>query len=281
MKDTRNFKLVLPGIVMAAAVFGASPASASYIADWGGIMVPTGSGSFGGTGYETQLTYTNSPLTQLLNQTLSGYGSIDKFQSGSTALSGSNLCSSGGKCGLTYQFGGYQVNSVASNPDGTYTLGFKGGWVNVYYQSTMPTTLDYSGAVTSTPWLTLAGKSFSATLNNANGQYTLIGNSSVPGYGGGFLNVTDNTSGVANRYFNTNNVPVSLYPQLNIGDFVDLSLGITTTNNTGPSSYPISNSVNGSYYAVPEPNDLGIMGLGLLMLGLLGLRVRQSRFRRD
>ena len=35
------------------------------------------------------------------------------------------------------------------------------------------------------------------------------------------------------------------------------------------------------FIAVPEPNELGIMGLGLLMVGLMGLRFRQSRFRRS
>ena len=35
------------------------------------------------------------------------------------------------------------------------------------------------------------------------------------------------------------------------------------------------------FIAVPEPSDLGIMGLGLLMVGLMGLRFRQSKFRRS
>ncbi|AOU98335.1 hypothetical protein BI364_10495 [Acidihalobacter yilgarnensis] len=33
--------------------------------------------------------------------------------------------------------------------------------------------------------------------------------------------------------------------------------------------------------AAPEPSDLGMMGLGLLLVGMLGLRFRQAKYRRD
>lgn len=276
-KFKSKHKLLVGGLMFAAAM-AIAPVASATIATVDNIMFPLGHGSFAGSMYET-------PVSQV-GDTLSGYGAvttINDLNSGPPASIG-NFCASG-SCSLTYQFGGYQVQSLSATE-----VVFSGGWVNFYangQSSPNPAGLDYTGAGQGDPWLTLVGQPWLATLTDGTvtsvtlyGTGQNIGTGSDKGSGTGDLSVTysplggASSAGLANSFFDTNTYATGL------GIFADALLGSTFTGYpTSEAAYSITGSSTMSYYAVPEPNDLGIMGLGLLMVGLLGLRFRQSRYR--
>lgn len=285
MKGFNKHKAFLSCVIMAGTLGMATTASATTIDNIGGINVPMGMGTFNGGGYETELLGTSA--SDYIGQTISGFGSINQFTSGSTNVTGStipSICATAG-CTLSYQFGGFTVtNAVATGTPGVYQLSFTGGFVNLFYQSTTPTTFDYTNSGNGTPWLTLTAGAYDATLNNGtNGSYSLIGSNVYPGgYGSGYLNVSSPYGATANEWFNTNSIETGGgFSPWSIGNFADVSYSSISGLPTGKSPYTLANVVTGSYYAVPEPSDLGMMGLGLLIVGMLGLRMRQSRYRRD
>lgn len=263
---------LLGGLVLAGLMALAPVASATMVTI-DNIMVPLGQGSMAANLYETTVSQVGDEL--------SGFGQVTTIYG--TPGNGLNFCGSG-SCQLTYQFGGYTVDSLTATQ-----ATFSGGWVNFY--STNSYTATYASAGTGNLWLTLTGSPFAAILSDgtvsavtlyANGQQ--LGTGSDTGAGQGHLNVTYSAPvgvGSANWLFNTDSFSNDPYNLLGLNTFADFlfTSGFTGLA-TGVPGYPVSGSATLSYLAVPEPSGLGMMGFGLLAVGLLGLRFRQARYRR-
>lgn len=214
---------------------------------------------------------------------LHGYGEIG-------SINGVNdFCSA---CDLTFTFT-YTVRSITGNqvvfddgsfqfyvaPAGTFSFG------------------DPTSADDGTPWLTLTGHTAPRTgFADTGGQLyaTVNGTISDPQVGSGGFGLVDATGGDAMPYMNSN-----LWSD-GIGGFADFQLvssfsvfpwqndptcTTVTTDLDYVCTYPIQG--NGSLTgrstmptSVPEPGELGLLGLGLGFLGLLVWRRRKENDKR-
>ena len=255
----RKSRFLLLSFVMAGTFGLVSVASASVV-NIGGVSLPLGSQTFSGNLFEGVVA---NP-----GDTLSGYGQITSLGSNT------NFCTGGfGTCSLTYTFDNYTLASI----DGSGNAVFTGGEVKIYVQGTsapIVTSVNSTNASSGTLWLDLVA------AQNAAGD-TLTGSLAGNGFptGGGFLSVTG--SALANNVFDTNAYTGAGSPLGTLVSPADIAFTTSISGANGPTPFSLSGSSTGSYLAVPEPSDLGMMGFGLLMVGLMGLRFRQSRFRRD
>ncbi|WP_156782623.1 PEP-CTERM sorting domain-containing protein [Acidihalobacter yilgarnensis] len=261
MKSLQKSRLILSGLIMAGAMGMAQTASATAI---DGINLPAGNGFTSTNGWETLVSGTG--------QTVTGWGIVNSFNN-----SASSYCAGGTACQLTYYFTGDVTKFDPTATNGNKIILDN---VNAYFYANP--TFTYNGSAQSMAaanvtdgslWLQAAGHT--SLVNGETGQIfgTAVGTTAqtYSGFGAGLL---DATGGPAAPYFIpsytdglTNNLAAFL---------------LTMTYNHSAGNTVVQNQVmTANYNAVPEPSDLGMMGLGLLMVGLMGLRFRQSRYRRD
>jgi hypothetical protein len=266
---------VVGAAVLAAGIAFAPSASANMLSA-GGVDYASGSGSM------LSATTWSSDIT---GGTLSGFGVVNSINGNfgyQGAGSSSQFCSLSASCELTFVFDNYTVTSQ-SGTQATMT----GGTLNFYVDSTgdFTNTMHSGGTVSSaeasngTLWLSLVGHQFVGPNGLTGG--TLYATGSGIGTNSATANSHyqyDVVGGLAASSFNTNTVDSGN------GTFADLfgggSFSPCSPNTMGGCPLPFFGDEHINYYAVPEPSDLGMMGFGLLMVGLLGLRFRQSRYRR-
>lgn len=181
--------------------------------------------------------------------------------------------------------GGASFSGAVAN--GFSVSGFSGtGDFNPYALQTQTLTTDYTG---STPasislWVTLTDlplADFTSTIYSGLTQNAVNQNWDITettyydasgtkyGHGAGTelasYTFTQNGSTVSKNYYNygltTPTVPFSVTTEFTI-----------TANANGSANSTIS------MHAVPEPSNLGMMGLGLMVIGLMGLKIRQKKF---
>lgn len=203
---------------------------------------------------------------------LTGYGQIGSID-GDT-----NFCSG---CDLTFTFT-YTVQSVNGNQ-----VVFNGGSFQFYTQDPGTFSPVDPNSVGGTPWVTLTGHtSKNATFTDDVGQLfaTISGTVSDPTVGSNGLGLVDATAGPAWKDLNFNNVDDGL------GGMADLNLNssfLTKPANGCPASgapvcaYPITGTgeltANGMIpVSVPEPAELGMLGLGLGAMGFFMWRRRKE-----
>jgi hypothetical protein len=259
MKDFKVLKTLLSVVALGGALTIASVAQATTL-NIAGIKWSVGDN---GTNAVSGNSISGGFNTAFQEQLVSG-ASVPFSGNGYGAITGLGLtgnespyCTSGASCLLTYTFG-------------NFTTGSTNAYVNIYVNDKSnfdPTKLgtssvSQSDAITSTAFLTLTASN--VTLSDlGNGRYAysalLAPTSSLMG--------SAPSVGLANWTLTED-------PNL------FMSLGGIIPNGASAPGY-VGGTGSGTYHAVPEPSDLGIMGLGLLMVGLMGLRFRQSRFRRS
>jgi hypothetical protein len=205
-------------------------------------------------------------------QTLSGFGRIDEINNNQ------NFCAGGaGACELTFTFDGYTVTNVTPS-----TVDFDGGTVN-FYADTNPN-FDGGGgsraaAGDGSLFLSAKGHTYLDTGSGRTGTLlaggTNLDTNFPQGQGLGQLDVT---GGDAAQYFDTNMIDDFM------GGFADLQLDSSYSTVSCPSNGEAvcgSGDLHNTPGAappptVPEPGELGLMGLGLLGLGFLVKRRRRS-----
>ncbi|MGB1262284.1 MAG: PEP-CTERM sorting domain-containing protein [Cognaticolwellia sp.] len=169
-------------------------------------------------------------------------------------------------CEVTYQFGGFALSSVVPDPTPGSTdtfLGFTGGWINFYVDSTTAYDGDNMASATNgLNWLMMAGHSsfsaihgmnttINATLSSfAVGTDTGVGSGLLDVIGGlamGILDTNGEAQG-ADMVFSTSFQPIP-------GGAQPDGLELFGTSDFRGSS------------AVPEASSLALLGLGLLGFG--------------
>lgn len=216
--------------------------------------------------------------------TLYGYGQIG-------SINGNNNFCSG--CDLTFTFT-YTVKAFGTSGSGNPQVVFDGGTAQFYVSSPGSyNEANPSSASMGTQWLTLTGHTGSVTgfsttsatgtlFSNVNGT---IANPLTGSNGIGFL---DATGGPAMGFVDSRSQADGL------GGFADFSFnssfliqpaggcGTTpTTNLDSVCTYPIqgtANLIGASRLSVPEPAEIGLLGLGL---GFLGFLIRRRRKEAD
>ncbi|MGH8110823.1 MAG: PEP-CTERM sorting domain-containing protein [Rhodanobacteraceae bacterium] len=253
-------------IALAAALaLGASGAAMAAPINVGGVLLDP--------------TQTFNPVLQAIDlhetsvsssdTTLSGYGVIASLNGASPVL-GENFCPG---CNLTFTFS-YTLES--QNGDKAV---FDNGVANLYVIPAGTFNInDPASAVGTTPWLSLTGHTLAATGFSTVGQLyaTIFGTISAPGAGSSGFGYFDVSGGVAGKYFNTNSEPggsdLSLASSFQIPSPSFPNCTVTT-------GYPICGTANLSgllVMPVPEPGELGMLGLGIGVLGFFFWRRRRE-----
>lgn len=203
---------------------------------------------------------------------LHGYGQIG-------SINGNNGFCTG--CDLTFTFT-YTVDSITGNQ-----VVFNMGSFQFYTQAAGSYDQGNPTSVGGTPWLTLTGHTAPFVgYADPNGQLyaTVSGTVSNPQAGSSGFGLVDATAGPAMMYVDSNSVPDG------IGGWADFSLSSSfqyfpargcasapTTGLDNVCSYPIEGNgslIGRSVTSVPEPGEIGLLGLGL---GALGLLIRRRR----
>ncbi|WP_299084295.1 PEP-CTERM sorting domain-containing protein [uncultured Paraglaciecola sp.] len=194
---------------------------------------------------------------------LQGFGLITNMNG-----TGANaFCPSG--CELTYEFGGFIVDSIDPVSDAPNTLiNFTGGWINFYVDST--TAYDVNDITTANDggnlWLSLTGHAVGGSTIQA--TLTDFGGGTDAGTGTGLLDVT---GGMAMENFDTDTetdgadwVFSTSFQPFQSGGATDDGFELFGTADFG-----------GESIDVPEPTSLAILGLGLVGLAF-GSRRKQK-----
>ena len=258
------------GIAFAVALaLGASGAASATIIDVNGVHWDTSS--------PVDLTIQSLNLRETsvaaVGDVLHGYGQIG-------SINGNNNFCTG--CDLTFTFT-YTVHSIAGNQ-----VVFNDGSFQFYTQAAGSYSFTDPTSVGGTPWVTLTGHTAPRTgFADPDGQLyaTVNGTVSNPTIGSGGFGLVDATSGPAWQFLNSN------FWSDGIGGFADFQLSSSfqffpargcesvTTNLDNLCTYPIEG--NGSLIgrtatAVPEPGEVGLLGLGLGVLGFFMWRRRKE-----
>lgn len=203
---------------------------------------------------------------------LNGYGQIG-------SINGNNGFCSG--CELTFTFT-YTVHSITGGQ-----VVFDMGSFQFYTQAAGTYHFGVPTSVGGTPWVTLTGHTAPFTgFADPNGQLyaTVTGSVSQPGDQSGGFGLVDATSGPAAQFLDSNHWTDG------IGGFADFKLSSSfsffpastcesvTTNLDDICAYPIqgNGSLTGRSVAVPEPGEVGLLGLGVGLLGFFMWRRRKE-----
>jgi len=204
---------------------------------------------------------------------LTGYGEIGSIDGNN------NFCSS---CDLTFTFT-YTVQSVNGNQ-----VVFNAGSFQFFTQADGSYNAADPTSVSGTPWVTLTGhESKNATFTDDIGQLfaTVTGTVANPQNGSSGFGLVDATAGPAMGDLNFNSVADGL------GMFADLNLNSSflfqparncSSINPDPTNvchFPITGTgelTSMPVAAVPEPGELGLLGLGLGALGFMVWRRRKE-----
>jgi hypothetical protein len=235
------------------------------------------------------LNFREASVTQV-GDVLTGYGKIGSINGTDPDV----FCPG---CDLTFTFQ-YTVQSI--DPVGQITqVVFNAGTIQFYVDDSMSFNVqDPTTSGIGTEWLTMTGHPSAVngyTLpDQAGGELysTVFGTVANPGNGSNGYGVLDATGGPVAGYFDTNQVADGL------GGFADFSInssflvklvnGCSSTPSSDPNDichYPISGTafvIGNSMLpvSVPEPGELGLLGLGLGALGFMVRRRRKEASRR-
>lgn len=207
---------------------------------------------------------------------LHGYGQIGSINGDN------NFCN---KCELTFKFT-YTLAFTGPGTNGGTEAVFNGGSFQFYTQNPGTFKFGKPNSVGGTPWVTLTGHAFvpNGYTPFPGGELfsNVFGTVSSPGNGSGGYGLVDATGGPAQSVLDIYKVSDGM------GGFANLTLNSSflyfpannckkvTTNLDNVCSYPIegNGSLVGKSTAVPEPGEIGLLGLGL---GFLGLLIRRRR----
>ncbi|TPG51421.1 PEP-CTERM sorting domain-containing protein [Rhodanobacter glycinis] len=204
---------------------------------------------------------------------LTGYGQIASFN-------GTNQATFCPGCDLNFTFQ-YTVSNITGNQ-----VEFSPGSISFFVDNTSGfNVLDPTTAGVGTPWLTLSGHtgSFLGFGGTAQLFSTINGTVTQPLTGSTGIGFLDATGGPAASYFQTHTQADGL------GGFADFTLnseflfsivrGCSSTPSPDPTNichYPITGTATLIGRTVPEPGEMGLLGLGLTFLGLLIRRRRKE-----
>jgi len=216
-----------------------------------------------------------------VGEVLHGYGQIGSINGNNAFCVGS-----GSGCDLTFQFM-YTVQNLGTSGSGNPQAIFTNGSIQFYTNPAGSFNMQFPNtAGPGTLWLTLTGHTglisgFSTTggtgelFSNINGT---VAHPTFGSTGAGFL---DATGGPAMNFVNTHTIDDGL------GGFADFFINSsfftqafggcgTTTNLADVCTYPIQGTGELQGKTVPEPGEMGLLGLGLAFLGLLVGRRRKE-----
>lgn len=268
------------GIALAAALaLGASGAAFATPTNVGGVVFDPSSPLYLTINADNFRETSVSPSVSNPHPVLHGYGVVSTLDGNSQ----STFCPG---CDLNFTFS-YTLASVV--PDGS---GFKAifnlGSINFFVDNTSSyNVLNPMTAGIGTPWLTLSGHTSVNSSFVGPGELfsTINGTTAKPTSGSTGIGLLDATSGPASSHFKFQNISDGL------GGFADLQFNSSfltkvvkgcgstpTTDLDNVCTYPITGvAVSiGSPTSVPEPGEVGLLGLGLGALGLLLRRRRKE-----
>jgi hypothetical protein len=275
MNGTTRMKSVLGGVLLAGGLAFASVASANVITTHG-INVTVGDNGIAAKPISGNLTPLSGAfgIQEWIDQ--GGGQSYGYLTGGLAGSAGANYCASGAigiggsGCLLTFQVTGADLASATQVNGVNYFQPVQMNvWVNdgTNFNTNNPTYAS-ADAGNSNLLLTLTLNDFQSSQPGGTlGQITFAADSVTP-------SINNGQTGLLNWIFSEAGPQGGLWFNGTANYAVNPSIPTTLT-------YTFQSGFQGQYYAVPEPGDLGMMGLGLLMVGLMGLRFRQSRFRRD
>ncbi len=187
--------------------------------------------------------------------TLTGFGRVTTFNGESPA----SFCPSG--CELTFEFGGFQVDTtnIINDVSGTH-LGFNGGWIDFYVDHSADfDSNDHSSSVDGNLWLRLeAHEVFNAFMGDTYSivaELTSFGAGSDAGEGKSLMDVA---GGLAAGNFDTDGKADGA-DMVFTSEFQPLPNGGTTAD-----GYELVGSATLSGNSIPEPTSIALIGLGLL-----------------
>lgn len=212
-------------------------------------------------------------LVSPTSPTLSGYGMINSINGQTGYCAGVNPFG----CQLTFTFTGYTATTLTASKavfsGGTITFHAFGSRI---FDPSDPTT---AAPVGSSVFLTTQGHTFTDLTN---GTGTLIATTTFPGdflstqFQGNGNGLLDVTGGDAASIFDTNTFTDNLLGFADIQFISDFSPNDCEGTNA-PSPFAVCGSGTAKSFAVPEPNALGMMGLGLAGVALLLTQRRKGK----
>lgn len=251
--------------VVCALALAASGAAFATPVNVDGVMWDTS----GGTALTIQALNFRESSVSNVGDVLTGYGQIGAINGNTSFCSGCDLT-------FTFQYTVSNINTSGTNPQ----VVFDNGSVNFFvdaansFKVTDPTT-----ASAGTPWLSLAGHTAPYSGFTAPGQLgqlysTIVGPISAPQNGSSGFGLLDVMGGPAAPWVNTNAQFDGADFSLN-SSFQNVPEGICSDG----TCYPILGQgglVGATATAVPEPGELGLLGLGLGFLGFFIWRRRKE-----
>lgn len=280
-------KKILGAALVGALALGASAAAFATPVNVGGVVFDPDSPADLSI---DALNFREGSINQV-GDVLTGYGRIGSINGTDPDV----FCPG---CDLTFTFQ-YTVQSI-DNVGGNTQIVFNAGTIQFYVDDTMSfNVLDPTTSGIGTEWLTMTGHPGSFTgytlPDQAGGELysTVLGTIAEPQAGSNGIGVLDATGGPVAGYFDTNTVADGL------GGFADFSINSSflvklidgcTAGSPSPDPndichYPISGTafvIGNSMLpvSVPEPGELGLLGLGLGALGFMVRRRRKEAARR-